>query len=131
MNRALNDAGNCHQNISNEPQQLDWITEQSREDEALHQQIVVETSEYIEATQYLVSTALTETSEGKAAAQVLLSITHADWKISLSDLNYLSYKAFHCVLVVMRGMFTLLEKPAGLIENGLETLSKIEKIGGS
>jgi hypothetical protein len=127
MNNALNDIGNCYKFGSGTYLQLDWIVEQELEDEALRKEVAVEKSEYMDAIQFLVAMAQKDSLESKTAALLLLSIANDDWKINLADFNYLSYKALQCVLLVIRGAYTLMEKPQNLIPNGPEIFSKLEE----
>ncbi len=74
---------------------------------------------YQQAINALASIALTETSGGRAAAQVLLSAWNGySWQLDITDLCYLDYELLEQALVVISGRVILMTEPHEVINNG-------------
>lgn len=75
--------------------------------------------EYFQAVAMLANTALSVTSGGRAAAQVLLSAYNGDeWHLDVTDLCLLDEKHLAAALVVLQGRATLQREPQDCIKDG-------------
>lgn len=100
--------------------------------ETRRQQLRVTPEEYAAAVNALVDIALTETSGGRAAAQVLLSAWNGyEWQLDIPDLCYLDYDLLEQALIVIRGRIMLMKEPQEVIANGNTVMRKIAAQWGS
>ncbi|EFR2063217.1 hypothetical protein H0539_003683 [Salmonella enterica] len=90
------------------------------------QKLRVTPEEYQYAVNTLVDIALTETSGGRAAAQVLLSAWNGYvWQLDIPDLCYLDYDVLEQALVVIRGRVMLVKEPQEVIPEGNAVMKRI------
>ncbi|EOX8450575.1 hypothetical protein AIT88_002371 [Salmonella enterica subsp. houtenae] len=94
--------------------------------ETQRQKLYVTQEEYSIAANALVGIALTETSGGRAAAQVLLSAWNGYvWQLDIPDLCYLDYDLMEQALIVIRGRVMLMKEPQEVIPEGNTVMKKI------
>ncbi|ELY9432808.1 hypothetical protein SPD65_003314 [Salmonella enterica] len=90
------------------------------------QKLCVTSEEYRHAVNALVDIALTETSGGRAAAQVLLSAWNGYvWQLDIPDLCYLDYDVLEQALIVIRGRVMLMKEPQEVIPEGNAVMKRI------
>lgn len=90
------------------------------------QKLCVTPEEYQYAVNTLVDIALTETSGGRAAAQVLLSAWNGYvWQLDIPDLCYLDYDLLEQALIVIRGRVMLMKEPQEVIPQGNAVMKRI------
>jgi len=95
-------------------------------EENLRQRLNVTPDEYRHAVNTLVDIALTETSGGRAAAQVLLSAWNGYvWQLDIPDLCYLDYGLLEQALTVIRGRVVLMKEPQEVISEGNTVMRRI------
>lgn len=86
----------------------------------------IEWKEYEEAVRLLTSLAQTDTSGGRAAAQVVLSAYNGDeWQLDVTELSLLDGKYYQAALSVIRGRKELMIEPHNLIPNGRQIFHRI------
>ncbi|MCI5462893.1 hypothetical protein [Escherichia coli] len=84
--------------------------------ETQRQRLCVTPEEYRLAVNALVDVAITETSGGRAAAQVLLSAWNGYvWQLDIPDLCYLDYDLLEQALIVIQGRVMLMKEPQEVI----------------
>ncbi|BDI51973.1 DNA translocase FtsK [Escherichia coli] len=90
------------------------------------QKLRVTPEEYGAAVNTLAKIALTETSGGRAAAQVLLSAWNGYvWQLDIPDLCYLDYGLLEQALIVIRGRVMLMKEPQEVIPEGNAVMKRI------
>ena len=90
------------------------------------QNLRVTPEEYGAAVNTLAKIALTETSGGRAAAQVLLSAWNGYvWQLDIPDLCYLDYGLLEQALIVIRGRVMLMKEPQEVIPEGNAVMKRI------
>lgn len=90
-----------------------------QEDSFLHSQLSVAETDYRDAVLLLVSVAQTDTSNARAAAQVLLSLYNGyEYHVDLTDLGVLDYINLQAALIAIRGRIFVSKEPHDVIENG-------------
>jgi len=96
--------------------------------EALRNQLEVTTESYRDAIVYLASHAQQDTSGGRAAAQVLLSLYNGlNWHMDLTDLCSMDLQLFEQSLIAIRGRVMLNEEPHREIDNGDQVFNDIQQ----
>lgn len=94
--------------------------------ETQRQRLCVTPEEYRLAVNTLVDVALTETTGGRAAAQVLLSAWNGYvWQLDIPDLCYLDYDLLEQALIVIRGRIILMKEPQEVIPEGNAVMKRI------
>jgi len=82
--------------------------------------------EYEEAIRLLTGLAQTDTSGGRAAAQVVLSAYNGDeWQLDVTELSLLDGKYYQAAIYVIRGRKELMIEPHKLITGGREIFHRI------
>jgi len=90
-----------------------------QEESFLHSQLSVAESDYRDAVLRLVTVAQTDTSNARAAAQVLLSLYNGyEYHVDLTDLGVLDYINLQAALIAIRGRIFVSKEPHEVIENG-------------
>jgi len=90
------------------------------------QKLCVTSEKYRHAVNALVDIALTETSGGRAVAQVLLFAWNCYvWQLDIPDLCYLDYDVLEQVLVVIRGQVVLVKEAQEVIPEGNAVMKRI------
>lgn len=90
-----------------------------QEESFLHSQLSVAESDYRDAILRLVTVAQTDTSNARAAAQVLLSLYNGyEYHVDLTDLGVLDYINLQAALIAIRGRIFVSKEPHEVIENG-------------
>lgn len=90
------------------------------------QRLRVTPEEYQHAVNALVDIALTKTSGGRAAAQVLLSAWNGYvWQLDIPDLCYLDYDLLEQALIVIWGRVMLMKEPQEVILEGNAVMKRI------
>lgn len=90
-----------------------------QEESFLHSQLSVTESDYRDAVLRLVTVAQTDTSNARAAAQVLLSLYNGyEYHVDLTDLGVLDYINLQAALIAIRGRIFVSKEPHEVIENG-------------
>ena len=86
----------------------------------------IEWKEYEEAVRLLTTLAQTDTSGGRAAAQVVLSAYNGDeWQLDVTELSLLDGKYYLAAINVIRGRKELMIEPHNLIPNGRQIFHHI------
>lgn len=86
----------------------------------------IEWKEYEEAVRLLTALAQTDTSGGRAAAQVVLSAYNGDeWQLDVTELSLLDGKYYLAALNVIRGRKELMIEPHTLILDGRQIFHRI------
>lgn len=86
----------------------------------------IEHKEYEEAVRLLTGLAQTDTSGGRAAAQVVLSAYNGDeWQLDVTELSLLDGKYYQAAIDVIRGRKELMLEPHNLIDGGREIFHRI------
>lgn len=96
------------------------LIERLQEEEFLRQQLTVTEHDYGQAVERLLSVALSDTSGGRAAAQVLLSTYNGhNYHMDLTELCVLDpLDLVNAALIVLRGRTLLGEEPQNVIKDG-------------
>lgn len=86
----------------------------------------IEWKEYEESVLLLTALAQTDTSGGRAAAQVVLSAYNGDeWQLDVTELSLLDGKYYLAAINVIRGRKELMIEPHNLIPNGRQIFHRI------
>jgi hypothetical protein len=103
------------------------IEAQEKEQAFLRSQVAVTLDDYSKAVVHLVGLARCDTSGGRIAAQVLLSIYNGDsWHVNLVELGLLDYDYIYSALVAIRGRLTVHEEPHNIIKDGSAIFADLE-----
>jgi len=85
--------------------------------------------DYANAVAKLAELALTGTSGGRAAAQVILSAYNGNnWQLDVTDLMVLDDDNYELAMAVINGRVQFREEPHLLINNGADVFKEIQKI---
>lgn len=105
--------------MNHEKKLPDAVIAAMQEEEFLRSQLSVTEADYRDAVQRLVTVAQTDTSNARAAAQVLLSLYNGyEYHVDLTDLGLLDYTNLQAALIAIRGRVFVSKEPHEVIENG-------------
>ena len=97
-----------------------------QEDRHLREQLTVSKMEYRAAINSLIQVAESDTSGGRAAAQVLLSLYNGyEYHMDLVDLGVLDLRNFQQALIAMRGRVILSIEPHQIIQDGAKRFERL------
>ena len=96
------------------------------EEEFLRSQLSVTEADYRDSVIALVKLARGDTSGGRAAAQVLLSLYNGSaWHADLTDLCVLDLQNLQHALIAIRGRVVLGKEPQSLIDSGTQVFEEL------
>ena len=97
-----------------------------RKEEQYRQILNITPEEYRQSISKLATVAMTDTSGGRAAAQVLLSAWNGyTWQLDITDLCSLDYGLLEQALMAIRGRVVLMTKPHDMIPDGNAVMRNI------
>lgn len=108
------------------PDRNDIIFGALEEDRFLREQLAVSEMDYRAAINSLIEVAESDTSGGRAAAQVLLSLYNGyEYHMDLVDLGVLDLRNFQQALIAMRGRVILSIEPHQIIQDGAKRFERL------